>query len=61
MHIMFGRIANFERACMELAYQNSSKASKSKLLVTRGKVFIGVTNTFGQIYVQKDIASTRLT
>jgi hypothetical protein len=35
MHIMFGKIAEFERACTELACQNFNKAMKRELLEER--------------------------
>ncbi|KAL6720895.1 hypothetical protein ACLMJK_002820 [Lecanora helva] len=61
------RIADFERACMELAFKEleNEMRSISPTSSTRTgantmkalRVFINVTDLFGQIYVQKDIAS----
>ena len=49
-------IAEFERSCMELAMRKLTEILPSS---TTGKlrVFIDITDMFGQIYVQKDIAS----
>jgi hypothetical protein len=52
-------IAEFERANMELAYQNLANVIGSKQVLAKLKVLVDVTDTFGQIYVQKDIASRR--
>jgi hypothetical protein len=51
------KIVEFERASMELACQNLSRAMESEQAVRNLKVLIDVTDTSGQIYVQRDIAS----
>lgn len=52
-------IAEFERAAMELSLEHLSQIVASHASLQSLKVFIDVTDTFGQIYVQKDIASRR--
>ncbi|KAL9640532.1 MAG: hypothetical protein Q9204_000679 [Flavoplaca sp. TL-2023a] len=49
-------IADFERSCMQLALEKLTNVSPSST-IQKLQVFIDVTDAFGQIYVQKDIAS----
>lgn len=49
-------LAEFERAGMELA-KESLRAVVSQHVMEQLQVFIDVTDSFGQVYVQKDIAS----
>lgn len=49
-------IAEFERACMELALQNLREAVGSPTTMKALQVFIDTTDVFGQVYAQKDIA-----
>lgn len=49
-------IAEFERSCMQLALKNLSQVSPPAT-IRKLQVFIDVTDMFGQIYVQRDIAS----
>ncbi|KAI4157566.1 MAG: hypothetical protein LQ342_008188 [Letrouitia transgressa] len=49
-------IADFERSCMQLAMENLVQISPPTTF-HKLQVFIDVTDMFGQIYVQKDIAS----
>lgn len=57
MKIELMEIAEFERACMQLALQNLRPTIGSPATMKALQVFIDVTDLFGQIYVQKDIAS----
>lgn len=51
-------LADFERAQMELAFKELDKAMRSSPTKVQAlRVFVNVTDLFGQIYVQKDIAS----
>lgn len=50
-------IAEFERACMHLAQQQLGQTLGSPSIMKALQVFIDTTDLFGQIYVQKDIAS----
>lgn len=54
-------IAEFERESMHLALQSLSQFVQSPATMKALKVFIDVTDTFGQIYIQKDIASRKQT
>ena len=49
-------IAEFERSCMRLALKNLAQISTPSI-IAQLQVFIDVTDMFGQIYVQRDIAS----
>lgn len=49
-------IAEFERSCTQLAMKNLTEMLPSTT-IHKLQVFIDVTDMFGQIYVQKDIAS----
>ena len=49
-------IADFERSCMQLAMKNLTQIVPPTT-IRKLQVFIDVTEMFGQIYVQKDIAS----
>lgn len=51
------KIAEFERACMQLALQNLRETVDSPATMKALQVFIDTTDVFGQVYVQKDIAS----
>ncbi|KAI4141953.1 MAG: hypothetical protein LQ340_007491 [Diploschistes diacapsis] len=50
-------IAEFERGCMELALERLGAVIERPGITKSIRVFIDVTDLFGQIYVQKDIAS----
>jgi len=51
-------LADFERAQMELAFKELDKAMRSSPTKVQAlRVFTNVTDLFGQIYIQKDIAS----
>ncbi|KAJ5722104.1 Ent-kaurene synthase [Penicillium malachiteum] len=50
------QIADLERNCMEMCYEYLAKETSTATLA-RIRVFIGVTDLFGQIYVARDIAS----
>lgn len=52
-------LAEFERAGMELAKERLSSVVPQRCM-EQLQVFIDVTDMFGQIYVQKDIASRRI-
>jgi len=52
-------IAEFERESMHLALQSLSRFVQPSATMKALKVFIDVTDTFGQIYSQKDIASRK--
>lgn len=54
-------IAEFERVCMQLVLDNLRQTVESAAIIKAVEVFIDVTDLFGQIYVQKDIASRILT
>ncbi|KAI4190537.1 MAG: hypothetical protein LQ348_003647 [Seirophora lacunosa] len=49
-------IAEFERSCMQLALEKLTRISPPAT-VHKPQIFIDVTDMFGQIYVQRDIAS----
>ncbi|MCJ1387605.1 hypothetical protein MMC18_000448 [Xylographa bjoerkii] len=49
-------ITEFERSCMQLALKRLTQISPPAT-IHKLQVFIDVTDLFGQIYVQKDIAS----
>ena len=53
-HLM--AIAEFERSCMQLAMRNLTQISPPAT-IRKLQAFIDVTDMFGQIYVQRDIAS----
>jgi hypothetical protein len=57
-HLM--AISEFEREGMEHALRRLEEVVPSKTAIDMLRVFIDVTDTFGLIYVQKDIASTRM-
>lgn len=50
-------IAEFERASMQLTLQSLGETLRSPVIMKSFQVFIDTTDAFGQIYVQKDIAS----
>lgn len=50
-------IAKFERASMQLTLQSLGETLRSPVNMKSFQVFIDTTDAFGQIYVQKDIAS----
>ncbi|KAJ5636931.1 Ent-kaurene synthase [Penicillium longicatenatum] len=54
-HILM-QIADFERKCMEICCEHLAKEISATTLA-QIRVFIGVTDLFGQIYVARDIAS----
>ena len=49
-------IAEFERSCMLLAMDRLSEVTDSSI-VDKIRLFVNVTDMFGQVYVRKDIAS----
>lgn len=52
-------IAEFEREGMEHAMATLEKLVPDRIVMDMLRVFVDVTDTFGLLYVQKDIASTR--
>lgn len=50
-------LAEFERGCMELAFAKLDRVICSPAAMKALRVFVNVTDSFGQIYVRKDIAS----
>lgn len=50
-------IAEFERACMQLALQKLRQVVPSPNTMKAIEVYIDVTDLFGQIYVQRDLSS----
>ncbi|KAF2450097.1 Ent-kaurene synthase [Karstenula rhodostoma CBS 690.94] len=54
------RIAEFERKKMEFALHAMEEVMVDKVVLSMLQVFVDVTDTFGLVYVQKDIASSRL-
>jgi hypothetical protein len=52
-------IAEFEREGMEHAMRRLGEIVPSKTAIDMLRVFIDVTDTFGLVYVQKDISSTK--
>lgn len=53
-------IAEFERMGMELAMRRLEQIIQDKDVLRMVRVFVDVTDTFGLLYVQKDIASSRI-
>jgi len=54
---LFG-LAQYKRSCLDLAMDRFSKIASPETLQTF-RVFVDITDLFGQIYVVKDIASQR--
>lgn len=52
-------IAEYERACMQMALQNMRKVVKAPAALKALEVYIDVTDLFGQIYVAQDLSSRR--
>jgi hypothetical protein len=52
-------LAEYERSLMKAAFQSLGEAVRSTMVMERIQVFVDVTDTFGQMYVVKDIASRR--
>jgi hypothetical protein len=54
-------VAQFEKSCMELALQSLEALPEVEEAVIRKlRVFINVTDLWGQVYVVKDIASRKV-
>lgn len=50
-------IAEFERSCMELALQRLMQKLISNDAAERFKIFVDVTDLYGQVYVQRDLTN----
>ncbi|PVH97410.1 Ent-kaurene synthase [Periconia macrospinosa] len=53
-------IAEFERSGVDLAMKKLGQVVQDKQVMEKLKVFVDVTDTFGLLYVKKDIASSRI-
>jgi hypothetical protein len=53
-------IAEFERLSMELAFGKLGSVVEDTKVMRKLKVFVDVTDTFGQMYVQKDFSSRKV-
>lgn len=52
-------IAEYERACMNLAMQHLRNVVKAPKASKALEVYVDVTDLFGQIYVARDLSSWR--